>query len=70
MKQTQTQPALDEADTKALIAMAPALAGLTVTEAQRPGVTTYLAIGLRIASRIGASSSGATPTENAPVFKA
>lgn len=65
MSQEQAQPALEKAEAKALIAVAPALAGLTVTEAQLPGVTTYLTIGLKIASGIGP-----TPAENAPVFEA
>jgi hypothetical protein len=65
MSQEKAQPDLAKAEAKALIAIAPALAGLTVSETQLPGVTTYLTIGLRIASSIGA-----TPAENAPVFKA
>jgi len=65
MSHKPVQGALENAEVKALIAAAPALAGLTVTEAQIPGVTTYLTIGLTVASRIGP-----TPAENAPVFKA
>lgn len=65
MSENKPQLALENDEAKALIELAPALAGLTVSETQRLGVTTCLTIGLRIASSIGA-----TPAENAPVFKA
>lgn len=54
----------DEAVDGALDA-APALAGLTVTEAQRPAVRTHLSVGLAIAERIDP-----TGAEAAPVFRA